>query len=139
MKNLELDDPRPFLPFERRVEYFAAAQAVQVKNPREARVFLHPEGSQEAQRDTQPNMAEVDSMADEAKLAVLSDVTDLLGPNDEYWGEKQLPLGGRSRSRKRSASKRTRRKASAKKQKSKKNKRQSRRKVRRSSSRKSRK
>ena len=44
--------------------------------------------------------------------------------------------GGRSRSRKRSASKRTRRTSAAKKQKSKKNKRQSRRKVRRSSSRK---
>jgi hypothetical protein len=43
--------------------------------------------------------------------------------------------GGKSRSRKRSASKRTRRTSAAKKQKSKKNKRQSRRKVRRSSSR----
>jgi hypothetical protein len=48
-------------------------------------------------------------------------------------------LGGRSRSRKRSVSKRTRRKGVAKKQNSKKNKRQSRRKVRRASSRKSRK
>jgi hypothetical protein len=47
--------------------------------------------------------------------------------------------GGRSRSRKRSASKRTRRNGVAKKQKSKKNKRQSRRYVRRASSRKSRK
>ena len=47
--------------------------------------------------------------------------------------------GGRSRSCKRSASKRTRRKGAAKKQKSKKNKRQSRRKARRSSSRNSRK
>lgn len=48
-------------------------------------------------------------------------------------------LGGRSRSRKRSVSKRTRRKGVAKKQKSNKIKRQSRRKVRRASSRKSRK
>jgi len=48
-------------------------------------------------------------------------------------------LGGRSRSRKRSVSKRTRRKGVAKKQKSNKNKRQSRRKVRRASSRKGRK
>jgi hypothetical protein len=48
-------------------------------------------------------------------------------------------LGGHSRSRKRSVSKRTRRKGVAKKQKSKKNKRQSRRKVRRASSHKSRK
>jgi hypothetical protein len=48
-------------------------------------------------------------------------------------------LGGRSRSRKHSVSKRTRRKGVAKKQKSKKNKRQSRRKVRRASSRKLRK
>lgn len=61
---------------------------------------------------------------------------DDVGDSDD---EGDPGLGGRSRSRKRSVSKRTRRKGVAKKQKSKKNKRQSRRKVRRASSRKSRK
>lgn len=58
---------------------------------------------------------------------------------DVQQGNAIIPQGGRSRSRKRSASKRTRRNGVAKKQKSKKNKRQSRRYVRRASSRKSRK
>ena len=58
--------------------------------------------------------------------------------NRDYMDEDHS-IGGRSRSRKRSVSKRTRRKGVAKKQKSNKNKRQSRRKVRRASSRKGRK
>lgn len=147
MANLERADSRPFLPFERRVEYFAAVQVVQARSTQELRPYMMDhsmDSSQKAQRDTQPNMEDVDSLAAEAMLNKLPDVTDVLGPNGEWLGEisisnREVSYGGRSRSRKRSASKRTRRKGAAKKQKSKKNKRQSRRKARRSSSRKSRK
>lgn len=154
MANLERADSRPFLPFERRVEYFAAVQVVQARSPQELRPYMMThsmDSSQQAQRDTPPNMEDVESLAEETMLNKLPDVTDVLGPNGEWLGEISISrpeetrpsssgnLGGRSRSRKRSASKRTRRKGAAKKQKSKKNKRQSRRKARRSSSRKSRK
>jgi hypothetical protein len=73
-----------------------------------------------------------------ALVEVMNRALDVVAPpivHSDSMGVEDLG-GGRSRSRKRSASKRTRRTSAAKKQKSKKNKRQSRRKVRRSSSRK---
>jgi hypothetical protein len=98
---------------------------------------------EEAAQEEEPQQANV--IANNLIQAI-----DQVGPNDEVenlavaqnsaLNPNALDMqGGRSRSRKRSASKRTRRKGGAKKQKSKKNKRQSRRYVRRASSRKGRK
>jgi hypothetical protein len=151
--NLSRGDPRKFIPFQIRLEHHVAQHLLSSKlSELSAYRPPSPGGSLEAHRDTQPD----DESLDDELHRVMRDQQDLLGPvviegwHGEVMGQRAMDQGngdgdsaefsgGRSRSRKRSASKRTRRKGIAKKQKSKKNKRQSRRKSRHSSSRKGRK
>jgi hypothetical protein len=81
----------------------------------------------------------LNEMIQQAEIAISNIQPDSSGSSRNMSNSDSDSLGGRSRSRKHSVSKRTRRKGVAKKEKSKKNKRQSRRKVRRASSRKLRK
>jgi hypothetical protein len=147
--NLSRGDPRPFMLFESRVNRHAAGHLLATTlSGLSAYHPPSPGGSLEAQRSSQ---ADDKSLDDELYSVMREQEQDLLGPvmeggHGEVIGQRAMDqgngdgfLGGRSRSRKRSASKRTRRKGIAKKQKSKKNKRQSRRKLRHSSSRKGRK
>ena len=102
-------------------------------------VISSPDRSDYAVVNQEERQKTKESTALAAREGVVASGTGGTGTIEDNMGVDVPHNGGRSRSRKRSASKRTRRKGVAKKQKSKKNKRQSRRKVRRASSRRSRK